>query len=76
MTLMVEKVLEKIQSLPDSAQDEWAARALLELESDAAWESSLTRPESRAFIQEMLVEMEEERKAGLLRDLDPNEIGS
>jgi hypothetical protein len=76
MTLLVEKVLEKIQSLPDAAQDQWVTRTLLELESDAAWESSLARLKSKAFIQESLVEMEEDRQTGLLRDLDPNKIGS
>lgn len=75
MTQLVEKVFSKVEALPTSVQDEWAARVLAELEEETAWNAALQSSESLGFLAELVFEARAERQSGTLRTLNPDEIG-
>jgi len=72
MTKLLEEAITKIEELPDKEQDIFAKLILEELADEARWDAAFTK--SPDVLEQLAAEAEEEDKAGLSEDLDPDKL--
>jgi hypothetical protein len=68
MTELLEKVIERVENLPDDEQDAIASQVLDSLAGDAAWKQRFV--EKREILRRMAAEALEEDARGETRPLD------
>lgn len=68
MTVLLEKALEKAQSLPDEEQDVIATQILESIESESAWQARFAA--KRSVLERLAGEAVEQDRLGLTLDLD------
>jgi hypothetical protein len=69
MTELLEQVITKLKTLPESEQDSLAAIILEELEDDIKWEKAFARSED--MLARLATEAMAEYRAGKTQELDP-----
>jgi hypothetical protein len=68
----VKRLVERLEQLPAGEQEAIVRylEQLIEDAEDRRWDELLTTPESRAFLDKLAAEADEEERAGRLIDLD------
>jgi hypothetical protein len=72
MTKLLEKALAEIQKLSEQDQDSIAQIILKEIEDERKWDATFTR--SSDLLERLAAEAEEEDRAGLTEELDPDKL--
>ncbi len=72
MTRLLEQAIARVQQLSDSEQDAIAALILEELEDERRWDEAFAR--SADVLAKLAEEAEEEDRAGLSEELDPDKL--
>jgi len=72
MTQKLQKVIEKLRSLPADKQDQMAGIVLQELEEDAKWEATTAKHRHNAA--KLVEQVLEDEKQGRTKKLDPGSL--
>jgi hypothetical protein len=72
MTALLEQAISRIQQLPEDEQNAMAEIILAELEDESRWDAVFAKPHD--LLERMAAEAEEEDRAGITRELDPNDL--
>jgi hypothetical protein len=72
MTALLEQAISRIQQLPEDEQNAMAEIILAELEDESHWDSAFAK--SHGLLERMAAEAEEEDRAGITRELDPDKL--
>ena len=72
MTQKLQKVIEKLQSLPAEKQDQMAGFVLQELQEDAKWEATTAKHRQNAA--RLVAQVLEDEKQGRTKKLDPETL--
>jgi hypothetical protein len=72
MTELLEQVITKLKTLPESEQDSLAAIILEELEDDIKWEKAFASSED--MLTRLATEAMEEYRAGKTQELNPETL--
>ena len=72
MTTLLEKAFSRAKQLPDQQQDAIASLILEEIEDEARWDEAFSR--SLDVLERLAAEAEEEDRAGLTEELDPDSL--
>jgi hypothetical protein len=72
MTELLEQVITKLKTLPESEQDVIATMVLEELEDDMKWEKAFARSED--ILAKLAAEAMAEYRAGKTQELDPETL--
>ena len=72
MTKLLEKALAEIQKLSEQDQDSIAQIILEEIEEEKKWDAAFAR--SSDLLERLAAEAEEEDRAGLTEELDPDKL--
>ncbi len=72
MTKALEKVIERLQQMPDERQDALAAMVLHEIEEDERWMRSTVTNEGK--LQGLVVDVLEADRLGQCEPLDPDQL--
>jgi hypothetical protein len=72
MTELLEQVITKLKTLPESEQDSLAAIILEELEDDIKWEKAFASSED--MLTRLATEAMEEYQAGKTQELNPETL--
>jgi hypothetical protein len=72
MTELLEQVITKLKTLPESEQDVIATMVLEELEDDMKWEKAFARSED--ILAKLAAEAMAEYRAGKTHELDPETL--
>jgi hypothetical protein len=71
MTALLEKAVQRARELPAEQQDALALILLEEMEDEARWDETFSRPESQDMLSDMAAEAMREYRAGKTEDLNP-----
>jgi hypothetical protein len=71
MTALLEKAVQRARELPEEQQDALALMLLEEMEDEARWDETFSRPESHDMLRDMAAEAMKEYHAGNAEDLNP-----
>jgi hypothetical protein len=72
MTQKLQKVIEKLRSLPEDKQDQIAGFVLHELEENARWEA--TTAKHRGKVAKLVEQILNDEKHGRTEELDPESL--
>ncbi len=72
MTKLLEKALLRAEQLPEEQQDAIASLILEEIEDEARWDEAFSR--SLDVLERLAAEADEEDRAGLTEELDPDSL--
>jgi hypothetical protein len=72
MTALLEQALSRIQQLPEDEQNAMAEIILAELDDESRWDAAFAK--SPDLLERMAEEAEVEDRAGVTRELDPDNL--
>jgi hypothetical protein len=74
LSAILSKVIEQIQDLPESIQDELAEQFMEDIESEILWQSTLSVPQENNVLEEIARKALRESEEGRTREIGFDEL--